>query len=103
MRAWQQVGGLALLAAGLPAFAADHRDAPAMRERPVADINDVYAFLAPDDPDQLVLAMTINPVSDPGFCSHLRVLARRAVPVHDRQRRRSAARAHDRRRFQPLS
>jgi hypothetical protein len=67
MRAWQQVGGLALLAAGLPAFAADHRDAPAIRERPVADINDVYAFLAPDDPDQLVLAMTINPVSDPGF------------------------------------
>jgi Domain of unknown function (DUF4331) len=67
MRAWQQVGGLALLAAGLPALAADHRDAPAIRERPVADINDVYAFLAPDDPDQLVLAMTINPVSDPGF------------------------------------
>jgi hypothetical protein len=66
MRTWQQVGGLALLAAGLPALAADHRDAPAISERPVADINDVYAFLAPD-PDQLVLAMTINPVSDPGF------------------------------------
>jgi hypothetical protein len=48
-------------------WAADHRDAPAISERPVADINDVYAFLAPDDPDQLVLAMTVNPVSDPGF------------------------------------
>jgi hypothetical protein len=67
MRTWQQVVGLGLLAAGLPALAADHREAPAISERPAADINDVYAFLAPDDPDQLVLAMTINPVSDPGF------------------------------------
>jgi Domain of unknown function (DUF4331) len=67
MRTWQQVVGFGLLAAGLPALAADHRDAPAISERPAADINDVYAFLAPGDPDQLVLAMTINPVSDPGF------------------------------------
>jgi hypothetical protein len=67
MPTWQQAVGLGLLAAGLPALAADHRDAPAISERPVADINDVYAFIAPDDPEQLVLAMTINPVSDPGF------------------------------------
>jgi len=67
MRAWQRVVGLGLLAAGLPVLAADHRDAPAISERPVADINDVYAFLAPDDPEQLVLVMTVNPVSDPGF------------------------------------
>jgi hypothetical protein len=55
------------VAAGLPALAADHRDAPAISESPAADINDVYAFLAPDDSDQLVLVMTINPVSDQGF------------------------------------
>jgi hypothetical protein len=67
MPTWQQAVGLGLLAAGLPALAADHRDAPAISERPVADINDVYAFIAPDDPEQLVLAMTVNPVSDPGF------------------------------------
>ena len=67
MRAWHPVVGVGLLAAGLPAFAADHRDAPAISESPAADINDVYAFLAPDDPEQLVLVMTINPVSDPGF------------------------------------
>ena len=67
MRALHQVVGLTLLAAAVPALSADHRDAPGISERPTADINDVYAFLAPDDPDQLVLVMTINPVSDPGF------------------------------------
>jgi hypothetical protein len=67
MRAWHQALGFGLLAAGLPVLAADHRDAPAIRESPAADINDVYAFLAPDGSGQLVLAMTINPVSDPGF------------------------------------
>ena len=41
--------------------AADHREAPLIREDLTADIADVYAFLNPDDPDRLVLAMTVNP------------------------------------------
>ena len=46
-------------------LAADHREAPLIREDLVADINDVYAFLSPTDPDRLVLAMTVNPFSVP--------------------------------------
>jgi hypothetical protein len=65
MRAWQQVVGLGLLAAALPALAADHREAPAISEQPVADINDIYAFR--DGPETLVLVMTVNPLSDPDF------------------------------------
>jgi len=65
MRAWQQGVGFALLVAGLPALAADHREAPAVDERPVADLNDIYAFHDADN--RLVLVMTINPLSEPDF------------------------------------
>lgn len=47
------------------ALAADHREAPLIREDGTADIADVYAFLSPDDPDRLVLVMTVNPFSVP--------------------------------------
>ena len=67
MQTWQQVAGLGLLAAGLPALAADHREAPAISEQPVADINDIYAFRDPADAGTLVLVMTVNPLSDPDF------------------------------------
>ena len=46
------------------ATAADHKDAPYVAERPPADINDVYVFKRNG---KLVVAMTINPVSDPDF------------------------------------
>ncbi len=46
-------------------LAADHREAPLIREDGTADIADVYAFLNPEDPDRLVLAMTVNPFSVP--------------------------------------
>ena len=65
MRAWQQGLGLGLLAAALPVLAADHREAPAISERPVADLNDIYAFRDADN--RLVLVMTVNPLSEPDF------------------------------------
>jgi hypothetical protein len=43
-----------------PANAADHRDAPRINEDPRADINDVYAFVNPNNTN-IVLAMTVNP------------------------------------------
>lgn len=49
------------------AWAADHREAPRISEFPPADLNDIYAFQAPDDQDRLVLVMTVNPLSEPEF------------------------------------
>jgi len=51
------VGALALADA---ARTADHRDAPGVNEDPRADINDIYAFVNPND-GNVVLAMTVNP------------------------------------------
>ena len=67
MRAWQQVAVVGLLAVGLPALAADHREAPGISQQPVADLNDIYAFRDPGDPETLILVMTVNPLSDPDF------------------------------------
>ena len=67
MRSWQQLVGAGLLVAGLPVLAADHREAPAISQQPVADLNDIYAFRDPDDPDTLILVMTVNPLSDRDF------------------------------------
>mgnify|MGYP000601081092 CR=1 FL=1 len=55
------LGGVAcaaLLASGT-AFAADHRDSPSQLLNPQADINDIYAFMNPNDPEELVLVMTV--------------------------------------------
>jgi hypothetical protein len=67
MRALRQVvaGGLVAGTAAVAAWAADHREAPAISERPVADLNDIYAFR--DEDGRLVLIMTVNPLSDPDF------------------------------------
>lgn len=43
-----------------PVRTADHRDAPGVNEDPRADINDIYAFVNPND-GNVVLAMTVNP------------------------------------------
>src|SRR5262249_3921253 len=45
--------------------AADHRDAPAVDERPEADINDVYAFTDPNDSSKVVLALDVNGFAAP--------------------------------------
>ena len=46
------------------AYAADHRDAPMIRTDPAADINDVYAFMNPNNADELILIMTVFPFAD---------------------------------------
>lgn len=51
---------VAVLAFGIPGGTADHRDAPGVNEDPRADINDIYAFINPND-GNVVLAMTVNP------------------------------------------
>jgi Domain of unknown function (DUF4331) len=53
------IGGGALVAAG--AGAADHLDAPNVRNDGRTDINDLYAFQSPNDPANTVLVMTVNP------------------------------------------
>ena len=59
-----------LLAAGVFASAAsvsgaDHADSPLNAANPAADINDVYAFRSPEDGDNLVVALSINPLIAP--------------------------------------
>jgi hypothetical protein len=46
-----------------PVFAADHRDSPAINGDGRADLLDVYAFLNPNDPSKVVLALTVNPLT----------------------------------------
>lgn len=47
-----------------PGFAADHLDAPLVRNDPAADINDVYTFVNPNDADELILVMTVSPIAN---------------------------------------
>jgi hypothetical protein len=49
-----------------PAMASSHREAPSIALDPTADITDLYAFLNPNDTDQLVILMNVNPLQDPG-------------------------------------
>ena len=58
------VAGVAFVAN--PARTADHRDAPSINQDATADINDVYAFVNPNNPTNVVLAMTVNPFVVPG-------------------------------------
>jgi uncharacterized protein DUF4331 len=62
------VAGLAMIAsatfAGV-AGAADHRDSPLNVSNPTADINDVYAFRSREDPQNLVVAISANPLIVP--------------------------------------
>lgn len=46
------------------AQAADHRDAPIATADPAADINDIYAFMNPVNPDELILVNTVVPFAD---------------------------------------
>ncbi|HEU0075518.1 MAG TPA: DUF4331 family protein [Dehalococcoidia bacterium] len=47
------------------ASAADHRDSPLNVDSPTADINDVYAFRSPTNPDNLVVAISVTPLIAP--------------------------------------
>lgn len=62
MKSWLKTAGLAAVVLGTStAIAADHGDGPGVAAAPEADINDVYAFISDDDPDKLVLVMTVMP------------------------------------------
>ncbi len=50
----------AIVATG-PVNAADHLEAPLVQADGRTDINDVYAFQSPTNPDNTVLMMTVNP------------------------------------------
>lgn len=52
-------------AAALTLTSADHSDSPLVAADAASDINDLYAFRSPDDPNRLVLAMTTNPFIPP--------------------------------------
>ena len=47
------------------AQAADHRDGPLATGDPTADINDVYPFINPNNPNELIVAITVLPVATP--------------------------------------
>jgi len=64
------LAGLALFAsAGLGSLTtvsgADHRDSPLNVSNPTADINDVYAFRSTDNANNLVVAISVNPLIAP--------------------------------------
>lgn len=46
--------------------ASDHQDSPVTVNRPGADITDPYIFPAPDDPNNVVLAMNVHPLIPSG-------------------------------------
>ncbi len=54
------------LAIPTAAFAADHRDGPLATGDPAADLNDVYLFVNPNDPTELILIGTVFPDAPPG-------------------------------------
>jgi hypothetical protein len=49
---------------GGSAWAADHRDGPGVRNDPAADINDVYTFVSPENPNKVIVIMTVFPLAD---------------------------------------
>ena len=55
----------ALIITGLvnPALAADHLDSPSVMSDGRMDINDLYAFQSPENPQNVVLIMTVNPAA----------------------------------------
>ena len=52
-----------LLSLAEPSQGADHLDSPSVMEDGRLDINDVYAFQSPDNSDNTVFVMTVNPLA----------------------------------------
>ncbi len=48
-----------------PARGADHKDSPGTTADPAADITDVYAFRSPENADNLVVILNVNPLTAP--------------------------------------
>ena len=55
-----RLGSICLLLAGA-ASAADHRDSPLTTADPAADLGDVYLFMNPNDPNEVVTVQTVVP------------------------------------------
>ncbi len=56
-----------LLTSMIPTLqAADHNEAPQVKIDPAADINDLYAFMNPNDANEVILAMTVVPFAGTG-------------------------------------
>src|SRR5207245_4607376 len=54
-----------LMVAPLTASASSHREAPLIAEDPLADNTDLYAFVAPDDPNRTVIVANYVPFENP--------------------------------------
>ena len=65
MRTMRMSFALLALTVAVAAQAADHRDGPGVRADPAADINDVFAWMAPDA-GRVYLAMTVFPFAAEG-------------------------------------
>jgi len=65
-----------------PAQAADHRDGPGIQGSPAADINDVYAFRSATNPDNLVVALTVNPLTAPAQNTSVRFASDVSYNIH---------------------
>ena len=59
-------GAYALYGTG-PGLSSDHADSPAVLARPGADLTDVYVFPAPDNDNNVVLAVDAHPLIAPGM------------------------------------
>jgi len=59
------VATLGLLGSLVPSGASSHREAPIIREDPVADATDFYAFVAPDDPTKVTFIANYYPNQEP--------------------------------------
>ncbi len=53
--------GAAAFGSASAAYASDHLDAPGVVNRGQADINDLYAFQNPNNADNTILVLTVNP------------------------------------------
>jgi hypothetical protein len=75
MRTSKRLIGLAIAALAIPAAiiplarASDHADTPEMVQRPGTDLTDVYVFPSPENPNNVVLVMNVNPLITPGNAS----------------------------------
>ncbi len=56
---------MGLMVAPLAASASSHREAPLIAEDPLADNTDLYAFVAPDDPNRTVIVANYVPFENP--------------------------------------
>ncbi len=46
-------------------YAADHLDSPLVTNDPAADLNDIYAFVNPNDASELIVIATMSPIAGP--------------------------------------